>query len=672
MPAALQYALSVLRSRRAAGDGDGGAHDGDTEPHSPENDPPDEPPGDTTGDSDRDDLTDEAADGDRPARDPGAEASADGADGSSPDSDATESNDDRRVLFALVGIALAGTLLRLYALGRRVAYFDEAWLGYWVLRANETGLWDYRPIVHGPFFARVNGPIFAAVGASDVTARLVVALLGGLVPLAAWLFRERLSPGETVLTGLLLAGTPVLVYYSRMMRNDVPLAVFALLTVGFAVRYGDTGRARYVYAALLSFALATTTKESALLYLMAWVGAGVLVADRHLLAARFREGRSARVTAARAVDDALDEAARLLPHLVGALLLSLAVVVYFYAPRTPPGQPGLRTMLSDPATIPTVVGEATVGSLRDALGHWVAGSKQRHPYLPYLLDTLRTLLAGGLAVVVLAPVGFVADRYAGPRDLVAFTAYSGAAAVVGYPLANNFPVPWSTVHAVVPLVIPAAVGGHALYRGALASLDAAGGPSRSSSRLVTDGGEDARGYADALLTLGRTVVVALLVGGLAVQGAATVVETSYQHPHKSPEADGGNEVVYYAQPPGDLRRVTEAIRRAAATEGGPDVLYVGDTLAAEESTMARPPPDGAFFARMPLPWYTEAYGAEVESVSTAVGVSTDERPSVIVTTDDDRRPVARRLPDDYTARRYPLDDFGSRHVVVFTSSGGDG
>jgi uncharacterized protein (TIGR03663 family) len=684
MPAALQYALSVLRSRRAAGDGDGGAHDGDTDSHSTETDAPG-PRAEPTDDATRADLSSGGSDGADGSDDDPAAASGpagDSTDASSPNStsDGTDAGnqpddpsettaaagDDRRVLLALVGIALAGILLRLYALGRRVAYYDEAWLGYWVLRANETGLWEYRPIVHGPFFARVNGPIFAAVGASDVTARLVVALLGGLVPLVAYCFRERLSAGETVLTGALLAGTPLLVYYSRMARNDVPLAVFALLSVGFAVRYADTRRVRYVYGAAVAFALATTTKESALLYLVTWVGAGALVVDRGLLVARHRDGRSARATVLQAADDALDEAARLLPQLVGAALLFLAVVVYFYAPRTPPGQPGLRTMLSNPATIPVVVEEATVGSLRSALGHWVGGSKQRHPYLPYLLDTLRTLAAGGLAVVVLAPVGFLVERYReAARPLVTFSAYAGAAAVVGYPLANNFPVPWSTVHAVVPLAVPAAVGGVALARAGLAVADWR--PSAPQAGVATDGG--ATPGLQGVVVAGLVVVLA---AGLALQGAATVVETSYQHPDESPDADGGNEVVYYAQPPGELRAVTGAIRRAAATPGEPDVLYVGEPLAAEEAALSRPPPTGAFFERIPLPWYTETAGAEVDSVETVAGLSRYDRPAVVVTTESFREPVARRLPETYTARRYPLDDYGSRHLVVFTPADGAG
>ncbi len=582
------------------------------------------------------------------------------------------SGDDRRLLLALVGVSAVAVAVRLFALGRRVAYYDEAWLGYWVLRANETGLWEYRPIVHGPFFARVNGPLFAAVGASDTTARLVVALLGGLVPLAAWLYRERLSRAETLVTGLLLAGTPLLVYYSRFMRNDVPLAVFAVLTVGFAVRFADTGRPRYLHAGALSLALAFTTKESALLYVLTWVGAGALVADSTLLAARARSDDSVRGTVARAADRTAAAGRRLWPHLVGAGVLFLAVVVYFYAPRTPPGEPGLRTLLSDPTTVPAVVGEATLGSFESAVEHWVAGGKQRHAYLPYLVDTVRTLGAGSLAVVVLAPVGFLADRHLGDgRPLVGFSTYAGAAAVVGYPLANNFPVPWSAVHAVAPLTVPAAVGAVFLVRRAVAGLTTAADADATPPGAVADGGDRSPGRPDAVAVL-RAVVVAVVLVALAVQAAGVTATTSYLQPHESPEDDPGSEVVYYAQAPAEIANVRAAIRQAAATPDEPDVVYVGRSLAAEEEGLSRPPPPGAFYARNPFPWYTEAHGATVESHASPSGLADVSRPAVVVTTEEHRDSVADRLPDDYAVQQYPLDDRGDRSVVVFFRPPDDG
>ncbi len=191
---------------------------------------------------------------------------------------------DRVVQVVLVLTALA-LVARLFELGARVAHQDEARVGYWTLRYLASGRWEYRPIVHGPFIPVVNRHLFALFGPSDFVARLPMAVLGAAMPATALLFRSRLRDSETVAMALLLAFNPVLLYYSRFMRQDLPLAALALLTLGLAVRAVDTtgrSRRRAIYAAGLVFGLAATTKENVLLYPVAWGGALFLVLDQRL------------------------------------------------------------------------------------------------------------------------------------------------------------------------------------------------------------------------------------------------------------------------------------------------------------------------------------------------------------------------------------------------------
>lgn len=193
-----------------------------------------------------------------------------------------------------------------------------------------------------------------------------MAVLGGLLPPAALLFRERLRDAEVVAFSALLAFTPVLVYYSRFMRKDLRLAAFGFLTVGFAVRALDTRRPRYGYAAAAALGLVFTTKENALLYLVTWLGAGLVTVDRLALAGGDRP--TARIVAlARRGRRGL---AAWGGHLVGAALTTLTVVVFFYAPQTAGDGPGLWAALSGrPAQLPAVVSAATVGSARKAVDY---------------------------------------------------------------------------------------------------------------------------------------------------------------------------------------------------------------------------------------------------------------------------------------------------------------
>jgi uncharacterized protein (TIGR03663 family) len=580
--------------------------------------------------------------------------------------------------------ALVATLVRLVELGHRVFYYDEAWFGYWVLRTVETGAWEYRAILHGPFYARVNELVFPILGASDFTARLVVALVGGLLPLAALLFRNHLRDVEVLALSLLLAFSPVLVYYSRFMRKDLPLAAFMFVAMGLAVRATDTGQRRYLYAGAAALGVAVTTKESALLWLVAWLGAGLLVLDRVLVGRAQADGGGTdggagadgpvaylRGLAARAGSGARSWGW----HLSGAAGLFLAVVVYFYAPRAgDTARVGLwKALGGEFGTLPDVLAAATLGSVDEAISYWVEGGLQGHPYLPYLTDTLRTLSVGALAVCLLAVVGFCYDRYARePRALVGFNTYAGVAAVVGYPLANFLPVPWSTVHAVVPLAVPAAVGAGAVYRwgqGELSlGLARADLPSVRADGGLPTGRLPSRERAARGL---RVAVAGLLLVGLAASSAVTVVETSYLDSDRNSRLEGGNELVYYAQAPDELREPVEAIQAAAATGGGDlDVLYVGESVAMDESEDDYPPPPGAWFERLPLPWYTEAAGADVASVADPAAI--ENPPPVVVTTEADYRAVEHQLGEGYTRELHALDGIGDRTVVVFTRGSGAG
>ncbi|MFB6095336.1 MAG: flippase activity-associated protein Agl23 [Halodesulfurarchaeum sp.] len=564
---------------------------------------------------------------------------------------------------ALVVIAITGLGARLFHLGQRVYYYDEAWFGYWTLKFLDHGVWEYRPVLHGPFLVRVHSLVFSVVGANDFTGRVVVAVIGGLLPLAAWLVRDHLRDVEVIALGVFLAFNPVLLYYSRFMRNDVPLAAFMLVSLGFLSRAYVSGEARYLHLGAVSLALAATTKESVLLWLLSWVGAGAIVLDTRLMRSQAR-GVNPGSWLRRALHRVVRTTRRWPGQLLGAWFLFTGVLVLFYAPRAGSTQRiGLwKALGGNPSMLPAVVYESTFGALVKALEYWLAGGMQNHPYIPYLLDTLATLRAGALPILLLSVLGFFVDRYtgSGPRVLVSFTFYIGVAAIVGYPLANALPVPWSTVHAIVPLAVPAAVGtGSLLRRGrdlVSESIDAVENRSladlegwRLSARLALAGG------------------VVLVFGFFAFHTASAAWRTSYAAPHESPDGfDGGHEIVYSGQAPGRLRILTTAIASAARNGGRDvDVLYVGSDLDIKEWTANHPPPAPQWYRRFPLPWYTESTGAQVQSVAKPKAIGQDP-PPVVITSTSLAGDVEKRLGHSYVRLEYRLDDAGYRRLVGFT------
>jgi uncharacterized protein (TIGR03663 family) len=558
-----------------------------------------------------------------------------------------------RTFLALLGLSLLALLLRVVSLGGRVMHWDEGRVGYWILRYQETGIHSYRPIVHGPFLPIVNDYLFAVVPASDFAARLPVAVVGGLLPLAAWLFRDYLDDDEVVALGALFALNPLLVYYSRFMRNDVLVAAFSVVALGFLLRLLVTRRLPYLVGAGASMGLAFTTKENALLYVLCFLGAGALLLDHRLV----REARAGTrlsdvfaetwPTAAyrwvRGEEETFERGlARVGLAAVGALAAFFVVVVFFYAPR-----PDLWTALSNPASLPGVVEASTVEPAERLYGTWIDGGHQDNPYLPFLHDYLETLVYGAPVVLVFGLVGSVVDRYSpvdpGFRPLVAFAVYWGLASVVGYPLATDIEAPWAVVHAVVPFAIPAAVGLAFAFR---AGLDALGDDDRVSTGLAA------------------LVLLAALGGTMGANAA---------YWNSTEEAD--KAVLQWAQPGNDLRESVVEMRAVVEANEGTDVLFYGTTTpggdsvelyVSDESSADTPPPGGpAWHSRLPLPWYLELSDAEVTSTApeTPPEEALADAPPVVIAHDWDRSEVEPHL-EGYTAREHAFKLWGE-HIVVF-------
>ncbi|WP_096391003.1 flippase activity-associated protein Agl23 [Halopenitus persicus] len=526
---------------------------------------------------------------------------------------------DSRTLVALAAVTVLALALRLYELGGRVFHWDEGRVGYWTLRYVESGHLEYEPIIHGPFLRIVNAAVFGVLPPTDASARLVVALVGGLLPLSVWLFRAHLDRWELVAVAGLLACNPLLVYYSRFMRNDVLVGAFAFVALGFAVRAIDARRARYLYPGAVALALSLATKANTILYVLCFLGAGALIADHQVVRAVGRGTDRPSVRSAvggwlrarwrglSSVAGRWHPAAYVLGHVVGIAVAFLAVTVFFYAPR-----PLLHEALGSPGLWSTVLHEATVGSAEELADLWLTGEMQDNPYLQFLRHEIETLVHAGPVAAVFAIVGFLVDGHVRGREtvpagrrraLVAFATYWGLASLIGYPAATDINAPWSAVHIVLPLTIPAGVGLAYVAREGWAAV---AGPTSAS-------------WADLGVVDRETAVLALLV--LLAATAGVLVPTATYWNSTNPDHTAA---VQWAQPHNEARSTIADVEAVAAThDDGTDILFVGTHTSSRddamyvdnESAADRDGAPGGWYDRLPLPWYYERAGATVDSVS---------------------------------------------------------
>jgi len=529
----------------------------------------------------------------------------------------------RAVVVAVAALALA---TRLYALGSRPFHWDEARVGYWTLRYLETGAFTYRPVAGGPLLYHVDRHLFALLGPSDAVARLPVAVAGGLLPLTALLLRGRLDDVETVVLAVLLTANPLLVYYSRFLRGDVVAVGAAVVAVAAAVRaYDDDGR--YAYLTAVSGASAPAASGFAVAYPLALLVAGALVLDHDRLLGRAGTGDR--------LDAVLDRVRSARRTTLGAVGLFAVTLVYLFAPRsgTGPG-PGLWR----PSTLPAVVREATAGAVRAFVGVRVVDRRPSgtHELLPFLAGNAEALAAGALPLVALALLALLHGRYTpgGPRPVPSLFAYWGLSGLLLFPVVSETSAPWVAVHSVVPLAVPAAVGGATVLRFGADAFD------RRRTRDVAATG--------------------LLVGAVVLQTGAVAVGGVYAPP--TPESG----LASYGQPADDLDPFARNVSATTGTgSGGTDLLYYGDRfVVANEEQLDAPPVPDAFGERLPLAWYDERAGSRTDNAVTPEAL--DDPPPVVVTVPERRAEVARRL-DGYAVRQYRTA-LWNRRVVVFVGT----
>jgi uncharacterized protein (TIGR03663 family) len=132
----------------------------------------------------------------------------------------------RKERLAWTALLAGALLLRLWALGARPPHHDESIHCEFAYTLLTQGEYRYDPTYHGPLIYYVMAPLFALLGATTLVGRLYPALAGVALVALPLALRRRLGPATAWWTGLLAAVSPIMLYYSRFAREDVPVAFF--------------------------------------------------------------------------------------------------------------------------------------------------------------------------------------------------------------------------------------------------------------------------------------------------------------------------------------------------------------------------------------------------------------------------------------------------------------
>jgi len=194
----------------------------------------------------------------------------------------------------LVGLAVA---LRVADLGRVGFNSDEAvYSGQAAALIGDETMSQFFSIfrAHPLLLQTMLGGLFEVLGISDLAARLFVALTFGVgsVVLTYMLAYRLYGQRVAIVAAVILAVLPYHVLVSRQVLLDPPLAFFVLLSLWFVARGSDDPSGRWMMGAALAAALATATKEVAVL-LFVVVASFTIISG---LWGRFPMGRFRRLT----------------------------------------------------------------------------------------------------------------------------------------------------------------------------------------------------------------------------------------------------------------------------------------------------------------------------------------------------------------------------------------
>lgn len=169
--------------------------------------------------------------------------------------------------FTLSVLLLAGGLLRFWHLGDKVFMHDESLFAYYSYCVHPLFNYRYEPILHGPLLLHLTAGLFAWIGDNDFTARFWPACFGTACIAIPFFLRRRISAVGVMATSTMICFSPTLLYYSRFLRNDIPLLFFLLLCLLSYMRwYAGKHSAIAGFLTILAVGIMVCIKENAVFF----------------------------------------------------------------------------------------------------------------------------------------------------------------------------------------------------------------------------------------------------------------------------------------------------------------------------------------------------------------------------------------------------------------------
>jgi uncharacterized protein (TIGR03663 family) len=165
------------------------------------------------------------------------------------------------ILFLILAI-----VTRFYGLGDRVMSHDESLHTQFSFQFYNGDGYQHTPLMHGPFLFHLTAVSYWLFGDNDLTARIPVALFGVALVLMPYFLRSWLGRAGALFASFFFLISPYLTYYSRYIRHDIYVIVWAMIVFIATWFYFRDRNEKYLWWFAGGTALMFATKEVSFIY----------------------------------------------------------------------------------------------------------------------------------------------------------------------------------------------------------------------------------------------------------------------------------------------------------------------------------------------------------------------------------------------------------------------
>nr|MBN1229817.1 TIGR03663 family protein [Anaerolineae bacterium] len=172
--------------------------------------------------------------------------------------------DGERIAYLII-FAVA-IITRFWDLGARVMSHDESLHTKYSWNLYRGDGFSHTPMMHGPLLFHMVALSYLLFGDNDFSSRIYPAVLGVIIVMFPILLKKWLGQFGSLAASVFFLISPMILYYSRYIRHDIPAILAAMVMALMIWRYIEERKFKYLVIMAIAQAILFASKEVSFIY----------------------------------------------------------------------------------------------------------------------------------------------------------------------------------------------------------------------------------------------------------------------------------------------------------------------------------------------------------------------------------------------------------------------